>query len=158
GEGMLTAANGPDAIVYTRDGVQQTVVDLMQLVREIQVGIDVDGDGVPDLDPNRVYYFGHSLGAVYGTDLTALEPGVLAAVLGGAGASHAENARLGAVGPFRGLLGQILALRTPTLLNLPPGSPDPINPSNTVYPFDENLPPRTDPLVVKVNDVPGAIA
>src|SRR5262249_25691338 len=121
--------------------------------------IDVDGDGVPDLDPNRIFYFGNSLGAVYGTDLTAVEPGVRAAVLGGAGASHVENARLGAVGPFRGLLGQILAPpRTPSLLNLPPGSPDPINPDNKLYPFNENLPPRTDPLVVQVNDVAGASA
>src|SRR5262249_18746074 len=72
GAGLAPAADGPDAIVYTRDGVRQTVVDLMQLVREIQVGIDVDGDSSPDLDPNRIYYFGNSLGAIYGTDLAAV--------------------------------------------------------------------------------------
>src|SRR5262249_14406313 len=63
GEGLQTAANGPDAIVFARDGIRQTVVDLMQLVREIQRGMDVDGDSTPDLDPNRIYYFGNSLGA-----------------------------------------------------------------------------------------------
>jgi hypothetical protein len=158
GEGFATAANGPYAIVYTRDGVRQTVVDLMQLAREIQCGIDVDGDSSPDLDPNRIYYFGNSLGAIYGTDVTALEPGVRAAVLGGAGASHVENARLNAAGPFRAVLGQMLALRTPSLLNLAPGTADPTNAGNTLYPFNENLPLRTNPLVVRVNDVPGAIA
>jgi hypothetical protein len=156
GEGLLTAANGHDAIVFARDGIRQTVVDLMQLVREIQVGIDVDGDSSPDLDPNRIYYFGNSLGGLCGTDLTALDPGVRAAVLGGAGASSVENARLNAAGPFRGLLGRILALRTPSLLNLAPGSLDPINPGNTHYPFDDNLPARIQPPLV--NDVPGAIA
>jgi hypothetical protein len=128
----------------------------MQLVREIQVGIDVDGDSSPDLDPNRIYYFGNSLGGLCGTDLTAVEPGVRAAVLGGAGASSVENARLNAAGPFRGLLGRILALRTPSLLNLVPGSLDPINPGNTPYPFDDNLPPRNQPPLV--NDVSGASA
>src|SRR5262249_5161486 len=97
------------------------------------------------------------LGAIYGTDLTAVEPSVRAAVLGGAGASHVENARLNAAGPFRGVLGRMLAVRTPSLLNLAPGSLDPTNPGNTLYPFNEHLPLRTDPLV-KVNDVPGAIA
>ena len=33
--------------ISSRDGLRQTVVDLMQLVREIQVGVDVDGDGAP---------------------------------------------------------------------------------------------------------------
>jgi hypothetical protein len=151
-----TASDCPNEIVLTRDGFRQTVVDLMQLVRQIQVGIDVDGDSSPDLDPNRIYYFGNSLGAVYGTDLAAVEPGVRAAAVGGAGASHVENARLNAAGPFRGLLGRILALRTPSLLNLSPGSLDPINPGNTLSPFDDNLPPRNQPPLV--NDVPGAIA
>jgi hypothetical protein len=40
------------------------VVDLLQLVRVIEVGMDVDGDTVPDLDPSRIYYFGQSLGGI----------------------------------------------------------------------------------------------
>jgi dienelactone hydrolase len=83
GEGLLTAPNGPDAIVLARDGLRQTVVDLMQLAREIQAGIDVNGDGSPDLDPSRIYYFGNSLGGIYGTDFVALEPAVRAGVLVG---------------------------------------------------------------------------
>jgi Big-like domain-containing protein len=40
-EGFFTSPNGPEAIVFARDALRQTVVDLMQLVREIQIGIDV---------------------------------------------------------------------------------------------------------------------
>ena len=67
GEGLIDADEGltaapPRAILLTADGVRQTVADLMQLVRVIEVGMDVDGDGFSDLDPSRIYYFGHSLG------------------------------------------------------------------------------------------------
>jgi dienelactone hydrolase len=158
GEGLLTAANGPEAIVQSRDGVRQTVVDMMQLVREIQTGIDINGDSAPDLDPNRIYYFGNSLGGVCGTDLVAVDPSVRAAVLGGTGGSRVEVWRLNAAGPFRGLVGQLLAARTPSLENLSAGQSDPINAGNTQYPFNDNLPPRDDPHGPGVNDVPGAIA
>jgi hypothetical protein len=63
-EGLATAP--PRTILLTTDGIRQTAADLMQLVRVIEVGVDVDGDGVPDLDPSRIYYFGHSLGGFYG--------------------------------------------------------------------------------------------
>ena len=58
-------------VVSNRDGLRQTVVDLMQLVREIQVGVDVDGDGTADLDASRIYYFGQSFGGIYGTSSSA---------------------------------------------------------------------------------------
>ena len=50
GDGRISPLEGlyatpPKAIVFGRDGTRQTVIDLMQLVREIQVGVDVDGDG-----------------------------------------------------------------------------------------------------------------
>src|SRR6266704_5230257 len=61
------AAAPPRTIIYRTDGIRQTVADLMQLVRVIEVGVDVDGDGSPDLDPSRIYYVGSSLGANYGT-------------------------------------------------------------------------------------------
>jgi hypothetical protein len=38
----------------------------LQLVRAIQAGVDADQDGAPDLDPSRIYFYGHSLGASYG--------------------------------------------------------------------------------------------
>jgi hypothetical protein len=155
-EGLYTTLDGPDAIVFVRDGLRQTDIDQMQLVREIQVGVDVDGDGLPDLDPARIYYLGNSQGGINGTSFVALEPAVRAGVLGAAGGSLAEVLRLNAVGPFRAFLGQLLKVRTPSLVNLAPGAPDPINTGNTLYPFDENLPLRNQPPVV--NEVPGAIA
>jgi hypothetical protein len=151
-EAFYTAPGSPEALVFVRDAIGQTVIDLMQLVREIQVGIDVDGDGAPDLDPNRIYYFGNSLSGIYGTSFVALEPAVRAGVLGAAGGSTVEDARLNAAGPFRGLLGQLLAMRTPSLVN---GGPDPINSANA-FPFNEEMPARDQPPLV--NSVAGAIA
>jgi hypothetical protein len=144
----------PNAIVFVRDGIRQTNVDLMQLVREIQVGIDVNADGAPDLDPNRIYYFSND--GFYATPFAALEPSLRAAVLGADAGPLLEIARLNSIGPFRAYVGQILANRIPSLLNLPPGTPDPINAGNTSYPFNEDLPPSCpEPCT---NSVPGAIA
>src|SRR5581483_12249773 len=67
------AASPHEFITLVRDGQRQTVSDLMQLVRVIQVGIDTDGDGTPDLDPGRVYYAGGSQGGMYGTIFQAIE-------------------------------------------------------------------------------------
>src|SRR5262249_52571829 len=77
-EDFFTAANGPQSIVLLHDGLRHTVIDWMQLVRELQVGIDVDGDSAPDLDAFRVYYLGLSAGGVMGPELVALEPSVRA--------------------------------------------------------------------------------
>ena len=151
-EGLYTEPDGPHAIVFVRDAIRQTFVDLMQLVREIEVGIDVDGDTTHDLDSSRIYYLGNSLGGMSGTGFTALEPAVRASELGVAGGPMVNVTRLNAAGPYRGLLGRLLALRDPSLVN---GGPDPINPANP-FPFRENLPPRNREPVV--NDVPGAIA
>ena len=49
-DAKASSAAPPRDIIGSRDGLRQTVVDLMQLVREIEVGMDVDGDGAADLD------------------------------------------------------------------------------------------------------------
>jgi hypothetical protein len=61
GDGVIDLNEGVAAAppIGNRDGLRQTVVDLLQLVREIEVGMDVDGDTIPDLDPSRMYYFGN---------------------------------------------------------------------------------------------------
>jgi hypothetical protein len=95
GDGLIGAAEGvnatgPRSIISNRDGRQQTVADLMQLVRVIDVGMDVDGDGAGDLNSSRVYYAGFSFGGMYGALFVAVEPGVRAGVInvaGGAGIS-----------------------------------------------------------------------
>jgi hypothetical protein len=150
-EGLYTSVRGRQAIVLARDGLAQTVVDLMQLVREIQVGMDIDGDSTPDLDATRIYYFGSSLGSVYGAPFVALDRGVRGGVFNVSGGTIVENRRL-TRGADRATLGQLLGSRVPSLLN---GGPDPLSATNP-FPFRENLPLRNAPSVV--NDVPGAIA
>ena len=76
-----------------RDSNRQNAIDLLQLVRVIEVGMDVNGDGSPDLDPNRISYFGNSAGAMYGAIFLALEPSIHAAAEGVPGALSPEHGR-----------------------------------------------------------------
>jgi hypothetical protein len=99
----------------TRDCFRQTVVDLLQLVRAIRQGIDLDGDGKPDLDASRIYYGGQSLGAMYGTILTALEPSMRAAALNVGGGSEIDIARWSPA--YKSLTVETLGMRMPSLLN-----------------------------------------
>ncbi|MFY9510198.1 MAG: hypothetical protein WAQ05_04415, partial [Rubrivivax sp.] len=146
-EGVNAAA--PRTIISSRDGLRQTVVDIMQLVRQIEAGIDVDGDGGVDLDAQRIYYTGQSFGGIYGTILLGSEPGIQAGVPNVPGGSITEVARLGA---FRFLTALTLALRQPQLLNLPPlpGVPSPYD-----LQFNENIPLRD--LAPVTNTVAGAM-
>jgi hypothetical protein len=151
GDGAILSTEGVDAappftLVSNRDGLRQTVIDLMQLVRVLQVGADVDGDGAPDLDGDRIGYFGQSFGGIYGTTFLAVEPDVQAGVVNVPGGSITEIARLSP--SFRPLVGLALAGRTPSLYNVVP------NPTFTN--FVENMPLGGLPPVV--DTVPGADA
>ena len=148
GNGRIDSTEGssaapPRTVIGSRDGLRQTVVDLMQLVRQIQAGIDVDGDGSVDLDREHIYFFGHSFGGIYGTIFLAVEEAVKAGVPNVPGGSIPEVVRLGG---FRFLLATGLATRQPQLLNLPsaPGT------------FNENIPLRNQPPLI--NTVPGSSA
>jgi hypothetical protein len=130
--------------------MRQTVADLFQLVREIQVGVDVDGDGSADLDAQRIYYAGQSWGGIYGGTFVAVEPAIQASVLNVAGGSLMETTRLGG---FRVASRAIdLAARTPSLINLSPAPG--IAPPNNLR-FEESIPLRNQPVLV--NNVPGAM-
>jgi len=118
-------------------------------VRVIEAGMDVDGDGAPDLDASRIYFVGGSQSGIYGAVFLALEPGVSAGVVNTLGGPVVDVARLSL---NRTIVGAALGARTPSLLN---GGPDPILPTNP-FPFRENLPLRDQPPVV--NDIPGAMA
>ena len=72
---------GHKRILFSREANRQNVADVVQLIRVLQAGIDVDGDGMPDLDGSRVYYTGLSLGANLGMLLAAVEPRIQATVL-----------------------------------------------------------------------------
>ena len=156
GDGAIAATEGstaaaPRGLLGANDGLRQTVIDLMQLVRQIEAGVDVDGDGSSDLDGARIYYTGQSFGGIYGTMLLGVEPSLKAGVPNVAGASLMEVTRLGSFRPFFRAPG--LASRTPSLINLPPvpNVPAPFN-----LRFNENMPLRDQSPVV--NDVPGAMA
>lgn len=114
-EGVGTPAGSPLALVSSRDGLRQTTADLMQLVRAIRRGVDVDGDGSVDLDRERIAYVGQSFGGIYGTLLMAVDPLVRVGVLNVAGGPIVEIARQSPV--FRGLVGDQLKRRQPPLMN-----------------------------------------
>lgn len=119
GDGKIGEAEGCLSVVSSplgfRDCTRQTVVDLMQLVRLIKTGLDIDGDGTPDLDPDNIYYVGQSLGAMYGTMFMVLEPSVKKAVLNSGGGSMTEISRWSRT--LSSITAQNLGLRFPSLLN-----------------------------------------
>jgi hypothetical protein len=137
------SATAPRGIVFLSDGFRQTAADLMQLTRVIGVGMDVDGDGGPDLDPERIYYFGNSLGGGYGTVFTAVEPSVEAGVftvpvdpipIGKFGVATGTRAR--------SVAGGLLSTRQPSLINYPGIRVLDRVPVPGARFFDENLPLR----------------
>jgi hypothetical protein len=142
-EGSSTFFASPQGTIGSRDALQQTVADLMQLVRAIQGGIDADGDGLPELDANRIYYAGQSFGGIYGTIFLGIEPDVRAGVPNVPGGPIIDIVRLSP--SFQLLLTQALAVRVPSLLNA--GGP--------LF-FNDNSPLRNLPTVI--NNVPGAVA
>ncbi|HEU4726543.1 MAG TPA: Ig-like domain-containing protein [Kofleriaceae bacterium] len=151
GDGAIDGTEGssavrPSSLRGSTDGLRQTVTDLMQLVREVQAGIDVDGDGAPDLDPARIYYTGQSFGGIYGTMFLAVEPDVHVGVPNVPGGPAIEIIRLS---PFfrNTLFAPAVALHG--LVNNPGGA----TPGDQII---ENIPLRGEP--VRINDVPGAMA
>ena len=143
-------AIGPQAIIANRDAQRQTVVDYLQLVRIIEVGMDVDGDLAADLDARRISYFGWSFGANYGTTFLAVEPSVRAGALYALGGPVLENSRLSPVNRSSGLG---TALFSVSLLNTPGISMlDGVTVSSPRL-FNENMPLRDDAqLVVGLTD------
>lgn len=154
-EGFFTDPAGIRRIRDRADVFIQTAADLMQLVRVIQAGMDVDGDGHADLDGSRISYYGHSFGAIYGMDFFAATPEVRAGVFSAISTRTLETrSRNPAARPS---LGALLQARTPSLLNSMFGITSidgvPVSPGPS---FNENMPLRDEPP--RINDIPGAIA
>ena len=158
GDNLIGAAEGAGAAgppawtTGSSDTQKQTVIDLMQLARVIELGMDVDGDGSADLDGSRISYHGQSAGGVYGTILAALDPSVKLLTVSGCCGLGPEYGRWNT--SQRGNLGRNLSLRIPSLINedgltsidgVAVGAPF----------FNENKPLRNQPIVV--NTVAGAI-
>lgn len=156
GNGTIDSTEGVNAIganslVGNRDGLRQTTIDLMQLVKVLKSGIDANGDARPDLSTSRIYYSGQSFGGIYGVQLLGLEPDIRAGVPNVPGGPIIEIARLGQSGvlSFRTLVGAALLFRSPSLYNNP--APDPF-----LTNFNENIPLRG--LPIETDTVPGAAA
>jgi dienelactone hydrolase len=64
-----------------RDNFRQSAWDKLQVVRAIEQGMDVDGDGKNDIDPTHLSYVGVSLGAIMGPEPLALSPDFQGAAL-----------------------------------------------------------------------------
>jgi hypothetical protein len=140
------SAVGAQAIIGNRDGLRQTTIDLMELVKVLEAGIDVDGTAGADLSQSRIYYAGQSFGGIYGVQLLGLEPDIRAGVPNVPGGPIIEIARLSP--SFRPLVGIALITRVPSLYNAVPNA--------SFTSFIENMPLRNLPLVV--DTVPGASA
>ncbi|MGB5276722.1 MAG: hypothetical protein WBP02_06075 [Gammaproteobacteria bacterium] len=69
----------------TRDNVRQGVSDLFMLVHAIESG--VVSDGINTMNASRIYFLGHSLGAIVGTTFTAVERNVRDAAFAFGGSS-----------------------------------------------------------------------
>ena len=69
-----------DALVL-RDNFRSSAWDKLQVVRAVEQGMDLDGDGVVDLDGTRIQYAGASLGGIMGPELMAWSPAVQAGAL-----------------------------------------------------------------------------
>src|SRR4029453_1092747 len=123
-EGVATAMRGPLALIGSRDGLRQTVADLMQFVRATRGGGDGDGDGKPDLDGTRIYYAGQSFGGIYGTLLMAVDPLPRAGVLNVPGAPIVEIARQAEM--FRPLAILQMRARRPSLRKGEKASTEPL--------------------------------
>src|SRR5437870_6211587 len=134
GNGTIDSTEGVNAVaplISNRDGLRQTVVDLMQLVRLIQTG------GIAGLSHTRIYYAGQSFGGIYGTILLGVESDIRAGVPNVPGGPIIEIARLSPV--FRPLVTLSLAARIPALNNGGPGG------LPGIPGFTENIPLRNEP-------------
>jgi hypothetical protein len=144
----------PHALLNTSGTLAQTAAHKFALVRALQAGVDVDGDGASDLDGSRLYYLGQSQGAIEGILVFAFEPALRAAVFNVPTGTLLLNTLL-SPGARPGF-GEQLAARAPSLLNSAYGVTS-IDGVATAAPFfNENLPLRDQPPLV--NTVPGAVA
>ena len=132
----VSAVGAANELVATRDGLRQTTIDLMQLVKVLQQG------SIPGLSSSRIYYAGQSFGGIYGVQLLGLDPDIRAGVPNVPGGPITEIARLSP--SFRPLVGLALLTHAPSLYNAAPNA--------TLTSFDENVPLRNLPPVTATPD------
>ncbi len=149
GDGIIAETEGVSTLpqpaafaqIGSRDGLRQTAADIMTLVRVIARGVDLNADGVRDLQRVGTDYYGQSFGGIYGTMLAGIDPLLDAIGLNVPGGPISEIARLSP--SFRPLVSQALAGAQPPLLN------------GGFYGFTESLPLAGQPPVL--DPAPGAL-
>jgi hypothetical protein len=159
GTGTIDSQKGffaapPRQILWSRDSLRQAAADLMQLVRIIQVGINVTGDDTPDLDPARISYFGQSSGGQLASIFLAVEPDVPSGVINSGFGPFIDTNRLSyGLRTFRQTrIEPYIQARMPSLSN-PPGIVDIDGLPVGTGVFNENLPLRNGiPLEVRLAD------
>jgi len=109
------AQPAPDASVGSRDGLRQTVADVMTLVRAVGRGLAVPGHAGTVLRRTALSYYGQSFGGIYGVMLGGTDPLVPVLAPNVSGGPISEIARLSPA--FRPLVTQDLGQRQPSLLN-----------------------------------------
>ncbi len=67
------------SLLTSRDNLRQAAADLLTLTRALPT-LDLNGDTVADVDANKIYYVGISLGGIVGTTFAGLPSGLRAAV------------------------------------------------------------------------------
>jgi hypothetical protein len=144
----------PYAMLNTSGAIAEAAAQTFALVRGIQAGVDVNGDGTRDLDGSRIFYFGQSLGAMWGMLAFAYDPAIRAAVFTVPVGSLVYNTALAP--STRPDIGRILAARRPSLLNNGEGLAELDGLPVPEPRFNESLPLRNQPPLV--NNVSGAIA
>jgi hypothetical protein len=158
GDGVIGQREGenaaaPNTVIGARDAYRQTTADWLQLVRVIQAGVDVDGDGSSELNPSRISCYGVSWGGNLGSLLLAVEPAVRTGVLSHLGAGGAVS--FGRLSPVsRPEIGALLEARIPSLINSPELTSIGGVPVAGPY-FNENIPLRNEAPVI--NTVDGAM-
>ncbi len=103
-----TSAPGPDGVIdssgtyfinlqsliTSRDNLREAVADLITLVKTVkQAGLTatpIDLEGAVKVNPNRIYYFGHSLGGIVGGTLLGVDSDIRAGVLANPGGGVAK--------------------------------------------------------------------
>ena len=133
-DGSTSIQPSPKTAASLRDSLTQTAIDEMALVRALEKGVDINGDGTIDTCTKaqaKVAYYGQSWGGMYGALLLGSDPDVQYGALNVPGGSVPDVARLG---EFRSLLGLVLATDKPNYLNGGPG----------LNGFTEDIPGRLD--------------
>ena len=148
-------APGPNLLHNQSGTTAEAVAQHFALVRALQAGIDVNGDGGPELDGARIYMLGQSFGGQVAIMTAAYDPAVRAAAFVVPGSLPAYSGML--VASERGLFGtEHFASRTPSLINSAYGVTS-IDGQPVQAPFyNDSLPLRNEPA--RINTVPGAVA